>query len=95
MTNTDMALHPEDIRDFLEPFGIQLPPTEITAALNRLVEREIMREVTEGANILYELKIGLVGLWVAQHKSVSKLHAAKPQNGTAVAAKPRLPARRS
>ena len=94
MTNGDIALHPEDILDFLEPFGIQLPPVEVTAALNRLVEREIMREVTDGANTLYELKIGLVGLWTAQHKSVSRLHATQP-NGTAAAAKPRLPAKRT
>lgn len=94
MTNDDSMLHPEDIMDFLEPLGIQLPPTEITAALNRLVEREIMREVTDGANALYELKIGLVGLWTAQHKSVSRLHATQA-NGTAVSPKPKLPARRS
>ncbi|MBK8900767.1 MAG: VCBS repeat-containing protein [Anaerolineaceae bacterium] len=94
MTHDETAFHPEDIMEFLEPFGIQLAPTEITAALNMLVEREIMREVTDGANTLYELKIGLVGLWTAQHKSVSKLHAAA-QNGTAVAGKPKLPARRS
>ncbi len=94
MSNDDSAFHPEDIMDFLEPFGIQLPPTEITAALNRLVEREIMREITDGANTLYELKIGLVGLWTAQHKSVSKLHATQA-NGTAVSTKPKLPARRS
>lgn len=94
MTHDDTALHPEDIMEFLEPFGIQLAPTEITAALNTLVEREIMREVTDGANTLYELKIGLVGLWTAQHKSLSKLYAAEA-NGTAVASKPKLPARRS
>ena len=94
MSKNDATLHPEDIMDFLEPFGIQLPPTEITAALNRLVEREIMREVTDGANTLYELKIGLVGLWTAQHKSVSKLYATQA-NGTAVSPKPKLPARRS
>ncbi len=94
MTNGDSALHPEDIVEFLEPFDIQLPPTEITAALNSLVAREIMREVNDGANTLYELKIGLVGLWTAQHKSVGKLHAA-PQNGTAVTNKPKLPAKRS
>ena len=93
MTNNDSTLHPEDIVDFLEPFGIQLPPTEITAALNRLVEREIMREVTDGANTLYELKIGLVGLWTAQHKSVSRLHATQA-NGTAVSAKKKLPTKR-
>ncbi|VAW43238.1 hypothetical protein MNBD_CHLOROFLEXI01-3881, partial [hydrothermal vent metagenome] len=98
MTNRELAIHPEDIVDFLQPFGIQLPPTEITAALNQLVQREIMREVTVGTNTLYELKIGLVGLWTAQHKSVSKLHAAQPKqsgtNGTAVSAKPRLPSKR-
>ncbi len=95
MTNNELALYPEDIVDFLEPFGIHLPPTEITAALNQLVQREIMREVTLGTNTLYELKIGLVGLWTAQHKSVSKLHAAQPKpNGTAVSAKPRLPSKR-
>ena len=27
---------------------------------------------------LYELKIGLVGLWVARNKSLSKLHATPP-----------------
>ena len=99
MTNSDLSLHPEDILDFLKPFGIQLPPTEITAALNRLVEREIMREITDGANTLYELKIGLVGLWVAQHKSVSRLHAAQVPNGTgngtAVSAKSRQSSKRS
>jgi hypothetical protein len=94
MSTDDSAFHPEDIMDFLEPFGIQLPPTEITAALNRLVEREIIREITDGANTLYELKIGLVGLWTAQHKSVSKLHATQA-NGTAVSPKPKLPASRS
>jgi outer membrane protein assembly factor BamB len=93
MTNNDLALHPEDIVDFLEPFGIQLPPTKITAALNQLVQREIMREVIVGTNTLYELKIGLVGLWTAQHKSVSRLHATQP-NGSAVSAKSRLPTKR-
>lgn len=94
MTHDETAFHPEDIMEFLEPFGIQLAPTDITAALNMLVEREIMREVNDGANTLYELKIGLVGLWTAQHKSVSKLYAAG-SNGTAVASKPQLPARRT
>jgi hypothetical protein len=94
MTHDETAFHPEDIMEFLEPFGIHLAPTDITAALNMLVEREIMREVNDGANTLYELKIGLVGLWTAQHKSVSKLYAAG-SNGTAVASKSQLPARRT
>ena len=33
-----------------------------------------MREVTEEGKALYELRIGLVGLWVSQNKSLSKLH---------------------
>ena len=89
MPNDDTAFYPEDIVEFLQPFGVQLPPTEITAAFNRLVEREIMREITDGANTVYELKIGLVGLWIAKHKSLSKLYTtARPTNGTAVPSRP-------
>jgi hypothetical protein len=62
--------------------------------LHQLVEREIMREINIGANTLYELKIGLVGLWTAQHKSLSRLHATQ-NNGTAVSPQPKLPARRN
>jgi hypothetical protein len=31
--------------------------------------------VTEEGKSLYELRIGLVGLWVTQNKSLSKLYA--------------------
>jgi hypothetical protein len=75
MMERDRALHPQDFVDFLEPYGLQLNPAEVTAALNTLVEREIMGEVHEGTVTLYELRIGLVGLWTAKHKSLSKLHA--------------------
>ncbi|MCA9916596.1 MAG: AAA family ATPase [Anaerolineales bacterium] len=92
MSSDDNTLHPEDIVDFLEPFGVQLPPAEITAALHRLVEREILRELNDGANTLYELKIGLVGLWAAKHKSLSRLHTME-LNGSA-SNKPKLPTRR-
>jgi hypothetical protein len=34
-----------------------------------------LREVTEETRTLYELKLGLVGLWVAKNKSISKLYA--------------------
>ncbi|MCB8948380.1 MAG: AAA family ATPase [Ardenticatenaceae bacterium] len=95
MPNDDTAFYPEDIVEFLQPFGVQLPPTEITAALNRLVEREIMREITDGANTVYELKIGLVGLWIAKHKSLSKLYTtARPTNGTAVPSRPSVSPKR-
>ncbi|MCA9929413.1 MAG: AAA family ATPase, partial [Anaerolineales bacterium] len=75
MMDKDIAFYPEDFIDYLQSYGIHLSPTEATAALNRLVEREIMQEASRGATIQYELRIGLVGLWVAKHKSLSKLHA--------------------
>jgi hypothetical protein len=60
---------------YLETYGIHLTPTEVTTALNSLTQREILAEVSEGVTTLYELKTGLIGLWVAKHKSLSKLHA--------------------
>ena len=68
-------LHPEVFVDYLQTFSIELDPAEVTAALNSLVERDIMREVTEEGKALYVLRIGLVGLWVAQNKSLSRLLA--------------------
>lgn len=68
-------LHPEAFIDYLRSYSIELDPTEATNALNLLVARDIMREVTEEGKALYELRIGLVGLWVAQNKSLSKLLA--------------------
>jgi hypothetical protein len=60
---------------------LQLDPAGVTAALTRLVERDILREVTEEARTVYELKLGLVGLWVAQNKSLSKLYAGNGSGG--------------
>ncbi|MEZ4594504.1 MAG: AAA family ATPase, partial [Chloroflexota bacterium] len=93
MSSDDATLYPEDIVEFLEPFGVQLPPAEITAALHRLVEREILRDLNDGANTLYELKIGLVGLWATKHKSLSRLHTME-LNGSGTS-KPKLPTRRN
>lgn len=81
MTDSHHAFRPEEFVQFLAPYGIHLHPKEVTTALNTLVEREIMREVRDGATTQYELRLGLVGLWAAQHKSLSKLHAAAPVNG--------------
>lgn len=71
----DMLFHPEDLMEYLETYGIHLNPHEVTTALTSLTQREILAEVSEGLTTLYELKTGLIGLWVAQHKSLSKLHA--------------------
>lgn len=75
LMDNNTPLHPEEFIRYLESFGIELEPTEVTDALNSLVDRDILREVTEEAATLYELRIGLVGLWVAQNKSLSKLYA--------------------
>ncbi len=75
MMDRESAFHPADLVQYLEPYGIHLPPAEVTAALKSLVERDILQEITEGTTALYELKIELVGLWVAKHKSLSHLYA--------------------
>jgi outer membrane protein assembly factor BamB len=73
LMDRDVPFHPADLMKYLKPYGIHLSPSEVTTALNRLMERDIVREVSEGATMLYELKIGLVGLWVARYKSLSTL----------------------
>lgn len=73
LMDSDQPFHPEEIIRVLQPYDIHLDPGAVTAALQSLVERDIMREVTEQAKTLYELRIGLVGLWVAQNKSLTKL----------------------
>jgi hypothetical protein len=75
LLDLDRPFHPADVVQQLESYNIHLDPHEVTLALNHLVEREIMQEMTEQGTILYQLKIGLVGLWVANNKSLSKLYA--------------------
>jgi outer membrane protein assembly factor BamB len=81
LMDQDMSFHPGDMVQYLEPYGIHLTPADVTSALKSLVERDILQEVTEGTTALYELKIGLVGLWVARQKSLSHLYSS---NGEAV-----------
>ncbi len=75
----EVPFHPADLIQYLEQYGFRFDPAEVTGGLNRLVEREIMRELTDEGTTLYELKIGLVGLWAAQNKSLSKLYESKNQ----------------
>lgn len=77
LMDRDVPFHPSDLVQYLEQYGFRFDPAEITSGLNRLVEREIMREITEEGTSLYELRIGLVGLWAAQNKSLSKLYESK------------------
>ncbi len=81
LMDRNASFYPEDLLRYLEPYAVQPDPAAVTAALNRLVERDILREVTEEGRALYELKLGLVGLWVAQNKSLSKLFAGNGSNG--------------
>jgi hypothetical protein len=71
--------HPTVLVQFLGQYSIYLDPAEVTKALHNLVEREITSEIAEEGTLLYELRIGLIGLWVSQNKSLSHLYAA--QNG--------------
>jgi hypothetical protein len=70
----ETPFRPTDLVQYLEKYSIHLNPAEVTAGLNRLVEREIMWEITAEGVSLYELRIGLVGLWVAKNKSLSHLY---------------------
>jgi hypothetical protein len=63
-----------DLVNYLSQYSIHLDPTEVTAGLARLVQREIIREITEDGSHRYELRIGLIGLWVARNKSLSRLY---------------------
>ena len=88
----DVPFHPADLIQYLEQYGFRLDPAEVTAGLNRLVEREIMREVADEGTTLYELRIGLVGIWAAQNKSLSKLYDTRhaPADGNGDASKVRI-----
>lgn len=73
----DVPFHPTDLVQYLEQYSFRFDAAEVTAGLNRLVEREIMREITAEGTTFYELRIGLVGLWAAQNKSLNKLYESK------------------
>jgi hypothetical protein len=75
----DSPFRPDDLVQELRKYGISLQAGQVTGALNRLVERGIMREIGDEGALLYELRIGLVGLWVAQNKSFSRLYASAKQ----------------
>ncbi len=74
MDNT-LPFHPEQLMEYLKPYDIHLDAAEVTTAISHLVERDILQEVHEGPITLYELKVTLVGLWIARHKSLTKLYS--------------------
>ncbi|MEZ4516180.1 MAG: ATP-binding protein [Chloroflexota bacterium] len=75
LADRNEPLYAEEFSEYLQSYGIELDPAEVTTGLNSLVERDIMREVNEEGTTVYDLRIGLVGLWVAQNKSLSRLLA--------------------
>lgn len=79
LLDPDQPFHPTDPVQQLEQYGIQLNAVDTITALNSLVERDILQETTEQATTLYTLKIGLVGLWISQNKSLSKLYASNEE----------------
>jgi hypothetical protein len=87
LVDTDASFRPAELVKYLTEYSIYLDPAEVTLGLNSLVEREILREVTEGPTTLFELRIGLVGLWVAQNKSLSRLHDQRALQTSAESAK--------
>jgi hypothetical protein len=73
---------PSDLVQFLVEYDIYINPAAVTVGLDRLVDREIFREIRVEGSTLYEMKLGLIGLWVAKNKSLSRLY--KPRGETPV-----------
>lgn len=75
LMSDQVTFYPSDLIQFLQPYNIFLSPAEVTTALTSLVERDIFQEISPDVTSQYELRVGLVGLWVAKHKSLTKLQA--------------------
>ena len=74
----EVPFQPAEILQSLEQYNVYLDPVEALTSLNSLVERGIMRELVEEGASSYVLRIGLVGLWTAQNKSLAQLHQDDP-----------------
>ncbi|MEM8861228.1 MAG: ATP-binding protein, partial [Chloroflexota bacterium] len=67
-----------NIQQSLRPFDLDLLPGEITGALRRLVSREILSEYRDRRSSFYEMRVGLVQLWVEENRNLSTLFERKP-----------------
>lgn len=76
LMSDNVTFYPSDFMRFLQPYNIHMSPAEVTSALSSLVERDIFQVTSQDITVQYELRVGLVGLWVAKYKSLSKLQAA-------------------
>ncbi len=70
----DSHFRPNQLVQILQQYNIHIEPSAVTVALNRLVEREIFQDIKGEGSPIYGLRIGLVGQWVGQNKSFSKLY---------------------
>ena len=76
LIDTERPVSPSDISESLEEYDYHLEPHEIVDGLRSLVAREIMQEYQDSRSSLYEIRVGLVTLWVSENKSLSKLYEA-------------------
>lgn len=73
LVDRELPFRVSDIVAALDDYRIELTPADVTAALQSLVQRNVVREVNQRGNTHYEMKLGLVGQWVERTKSVDKL----------------------
>jgi len=74
LMSANIPFMPVDLVQYLEKFSIKIDPADVTMGLDNLVEREIFQEIQNQSKSLFALRIGLVGIWVAQNKNLSRLH---------------------
>ncbi len=67
-----------DLQQSLRPFDLDLLPGDITGALRRLVSREILSEYRDRRLSFYDMRVGLVKLWVEENRNLSSLFERKP-----------------
>lgn len=67
-------LDPPALATSLEAYDLFLSPQQVTEALESLVERGILQDLREEGVRLYEFRVGLVGQWVVENKSLTELH---------------------
>ncbi len=72
-------IHPIQLAGSLQAYDIYIEPGEVSEALQRLVTRGILQEVNEEGATLVEIRVGLVGMWVAENKSLSELYEKAPE----------------
>ncbi len=73
LIDRELPFRVTDIVEALDEYRLLLTPADVTAALQSLVQRNVVKEVNQRGNTYYEMKLGLVGQWVERTKSLDKL----------------------